>query len=146
MSEAEYRIIDEKGSGGEGVVYLATTSDLGLKVALKELDESEATLDEARKLAQAGKHENVVEVQRITHLVEGHKGTPYIVMDYVEGETLTHYLKATGPLPPSEWWTLLAPILKGVSHIHDSADLIHRDLKPDNIVLEYKNGIRNPVM
>ena len=45
----------------------------------------------------AGKHENVVEIRRITHLIEGHKGTPYIVMDYVERERSPIISRRQGP-------------------------------------------------
>ena len=92
---------------------------------------------EANFLAKVGEHENVVRVYEVTREVHNDLGQPYMVMDYVDGETLGAYVEMQGCLDPGLWWALLVPILNGVHHIHANGHF-HRDLKPENIVLRQK--------
>ena len=139
---SKYEIVEELGQGGQGTAYRATNA-LGVELALKKVGDGDEAIREARKLVEIGEHENVVRVYEVTDQVEGHLGQPYIVMDYVDGETLAAHLERSGCLEPEEWWTLLVPILNGMHHIHTSGH-IHRDMKPDNIVIEERDGRRSP--
>lgn len=140
---SKYKIVEELGRGGFGAAYRATNR-LGAEFALKRVGDGDAAMKEAKKVLEVGEHENVVRVYEITEEVDGHMGQLYIVMDYVDGETLEDYLERSGCLDAEWWWTLLVPILNGVHHIHHS--LVHRDLKPANIVLEKGAGLPSPTI
>ncbi len=129
-----YQIERELGRGGMGIVYLARDSRLDRQVAIKALPEHVA-LDperlarferEARSLA-ALNHPNVAGI----YGVEEHEGHRYLILEYVEGQTLAERLDR-GPLPVDEAIEYAVEIAAGIEAAHE-AGVIHRDLKPDNI-------------
>ena len=160
----EYEIVRVLGAGGFGITYLGYDLSLDKAVAIKEYlpddlavrkpdlsviaKSSQAKADyawglnsfmqEARTLARF-QHPNLVQVHRF---FEAH-GTAYIVMDYVEGETLSAYLKRHGKLNEGELKAILLPILDGLEEVHKTGYL-HRDIKPANIVIRHEN--RQPVL
>jgi serine/threonine protein kinase len=119
------------------LVLLAHDDELDRSVAIKLLGEHLARdpsfrtrfLREAR-LAAALAHPNVVQVFDAGE--DG--GRPYIVMEHVEGETLAEVLARRGRLPPDEVLTLALQACRGLQHAHD-AGLVHRDVKPQNLLL-----------
>ncbi len=129
-----YEVKGELGRGGMGVVYLARDPRLERDVAIKALPEVfaqdpsrlERFEREARSLAQLN-HPNVAGI----HGVEEHEGAQYLVLEYVEGETLGDRLDQ-GPVPLDEALEFAVQIAAGVEAAHE-AGVIHRDLKPDNI-------------
>ncbi|TVQ33774.1 MAG: serine/threonine protein kinase [Phycisphaeraceae bacterium] len=129
-----YTIEREIGRGGMGVVFLGRDSRLERAVAVKALPdalgtESEGALRferEARLLAGLA-HANIASVYGL----EEADGRRYLVMEYVDGETLAERL-ARGPLPVDDALTLGAQIAEALEHAHE-AGVIHRDLKPANI-------------
>jgi serine/threonine-protein kinase len=129
-----YEIKGELGRGGMGVVYLARDPRLERDVAIKALPELfaqdpsrlERFEREARSLAQLN-HPNVAGI----HGVEEHEGARYLVLEYVEGETLGDRLDQ-GPVPLDEALEFAVQIAAGIEAAHE-AGVIHRDLKPDNI-------------
>lgn len=131
-----YRVSREIGRGGMGVVYLAHDERLGRDVAIKALPDHLAQdpdrrtrFDrEARTLAQLH-HPNVAAIFG----VEEHDGRPYLVLEFVDGETLAHRLDH-GPLPIDEALELCAQIARAVEAAHDEG-VIHRDLKPGNVIV-----------
>jgi eukaryotic-like serine/threonine-protein kinase len=131
-----YKVIRELGRGGMGVVYLATDTRLDRQVAIKalpaELASDPARLErferEARTLAQLN-HPNLAGI----HGVEEQDGAKYLVLEYVEGETLADMLDR-GPLPVDDAVELAVQIAAGVEAAHE-AGVIHRDLKPANIIV-----------
>jgi serine/threonine-protein kinase len=131
-----YTIIRELGRGGMGVVYLATDTRLDRQVAIKalpaELAADPARLErferEARTLAQLN-HPNLAGI----HGVEEQDGAKYLVLEFVEGETLADMLDR-GPLPFDDAVELAVRIAAGVEAAHE-AGVIHRDLKPANIIV-----------
>jgi serine/threonine protein kinase len=135
----QYEIVRVVGSGGMGVVYEAHHEALGRRVALKvmhtpttDAPNELATarfLREGRAAAQV-RHDNVVDVFDFGV----HEGTPFLVMELVEGESLSERLEREGTLPVSTALELLLPIFSAVSALH-AAGIIHRDLKPANILL-----------
>ena len=152
------------GHGGFGITYLGWNVALDIPVAIKEYlpadlamreqdmsvlpkssgDEADfhwgldRFLDEARVMARF-KHPNIVQVQ---HFFQAH-GTAYIVMEYVEGETLSDLLKHRGTLTESELKNILLPLLAGLIEVHE-AGILHRDIKPGNILLRAADG--SPVL
>ena len=131
-----YSLDREIGRGGMGVVYEATDSRLGRSVAIKALpaqvaDDPEIMARferEARTLA-ALNHPNVGGI----YGVEEHEGRKYIVLEYVDGETLADRI-ARGPLRIAEALEVGSQIAEGLAAAHD-AGFIHRDLKPANVKL-----------
>ncbi|GMG87039.1 serine/threonine-protein kinase [Biformimicrobium ophioploci] len=130
-----YQIESTLGAGGMGVVYLARDPRLGRKVAIKCL-KAEATSGnaearirrEAQLLAQLN-HPNIVQL----HDVIDESGQLALVMEYVEGSTLRHWMREHNA-PLSDKIDLLIQISKGLEKAHDMG-MIHRDLKPDNILI-----------
>jgi serine/threonine-protein kinase len=122
-----------------GAVFLAEQITLGNRpVALKVLnrrllDDPEFLLrfhNEATSTARI-RHANVVTIYESG---QSDDGTPYIAMEYLEGETLGHALRARGALPVSECAEILQQVARGLNAAH-KLGIIHRDLKPDNIFL-----------
>lgn len=134
-----YRIIGPLGKGAMGVILLAMDEPLQRRVAIKLLYPEKASdremahrlLDEARAMARVH-HPNVVEI----HAFGEYHGTPYFVMQYIEGQTLDEYVKQHGgpPLHFDEALAILDQICQGLSAIHKSGT-VHRDLKPSNIMV-----------
>jgi serine/threonine protein kinase len=132
------------GKGGMATVELARDAQLGRKVAIKRLFASlvdDGTfrarfLREAR-LAAGLSHPNLVAVYDAGE--EG--GVPYIVMEYVEGETLAELMRRTGPLAPDRAVQILLQVCAGLEHAH-AAGLIHRDIKPQNLLIRHDGVVK----
>ena len=130
-----YRTQEELGRGGMGVVYRAR-GPMGETVALKVMLPGRGASDRARKRFE-------LEVEALTRLRHPgivpflacgqHEGTPWVALEYVEGETLTARLRRGPPAVAEaiEWGRQLAEAL---AHVH-AQGLLHRDLKPDNVLL-----------
>lgn len=131
-----FEVTRELGRGGMGVVYLATDTRLDRQVAIKALPallaSDPARLErferEARTLASLN-HPNLAGI----HGVEQQDGALYLVLEYVQGESLAERLDR-GPIPADEAVELAVQIAAGVEAAHD-AGVVHRDLKPANIIV-----------
>ncbi|MBI5482111.1 MAG: serine/threonine protein kinase [Deltaproteobacteria bacterium] len=133
-----YRISSLIGEGGMGAVYLAVHPGIGSRVAVKvlhpELARDRAAVDrffaEARSVNLIH-HENIVNILDLAQLADGRS---YIVMEYLEGESVAARLRKKGPFTPKEAVALMLPVLAALQAAHEHG-IIHRDLKPDNIYL-----------
>ncbi len=140
-----YTIEGEIGRGGMGVVYRARDERLQRRVAIKVLppelafqkDIRERFTREAQTAARLS-HPHIVPI----HDVGEGQGLVYFVMGYVEGESLGGRLKRRGKLPPDEARRIMKETADALSAAH-GLSVIHRDIKPDNILLE---GTRGRVM
>ncbi len=145
---AQYEIIRLLGQGGMGEVYLARDLRLGRLVAVKLLTAQQPDLDE-RFLAEAQAtarchHENIV----VIHEVGAHRGRPYMVLEYLEGQTLRqwqhqHATTAATParVPPARAVELMLPVVRALAFAHDQG-IVHRDLKPENIMITRSGAIK----
>ena len=143
VAGGRYRLERPLGRGGMATVYLGRDSELDRPVAVKVLAENLAGdaafrkrfLREARLAARLS-HPNVVSVYDAG---EDADGRLYIVMECVEGETLADVLRERGRLPADEAVGLALQACRGLAHAH-AAGLVHRDVKPQNLLLR-KDGI-----
>lgn len=162
-----YIVGESIGYGGFGITYIGWDTLLKRKVAIKEympsefstrmLHQQELTIAnnekknkqfhdgmkkfirEAEKLAQVGSIDGIV------HVFDSFEenNTAYIVMEYLEGETLTAYLQQEGMIDEHQALDLMIPILQALEIVHEKG-IIHRDIAPDNIFLvKDKDGNRN---
>ena len=133
-----YSIERELGRGGMGIVLLARDVALDRPVAIKLLpphlasrpDERDRFLQEARTAAGLA-HPNIVPI----HLVEARGDLVFFVMGFVDGETLRERVERAGPLPPRLAVKLLQEVAWALGAAHQRG-VIHRDVKPDNIMIE----------
>lgn len=136
---SRYQILDRLGEGGAGEVFLARQIATSRDVAIKVLN-SPRTSDRQRFDREAlhlGKlnHPAIVNVHEVGDSDRG----PYICMELMPGGSLAGRLKEEGPLPEKEAARLMELIARGLAVVHD-ADILHRDLKPGNILLD-KQGL-----
>ncbi len=137
-----YSIERELGRGGMGIVYLAREVRLDRPVALKLLPPSlsakpglrERFLREARMAAKLS-HPNIIPIHAVDEVGE----YVFFAMAFVEGETLTDRVRRRGPLAPADATRLLREIAWALAYAH-AQGVIHRDVKPDNIMLEQGTG------
>src|SRR4051812_7700827 len=137
-----YRLERELGRGGMGVVFLATDTTLDRRVAIKVVHPELASHDsitrrflaEARTIARL-RHPNIVAV----HAAGSAEGLLYYVMDEVAGESLRQRLIREGPLPPSEAARITADLASALDAA-GRAGVVHRDVKPENVLIEETTG------
>ena len=151
----EFELRGFLSASGFGITYLGWNTELDIPVAIKEYFPSdcavrerslsvvakspddaevyewglESFLEEARMLARF-KHPNIVQVYRFFRA----HGTGYIVMEYVEGQTLSERLKEREVISEGQLRQILLPLLEGLEEVHRSG-LTHRDIKPGNIIM-----------
>jgi eukaryotic-like serine/threonine-protein kinase len=137
MLDDKYRIERLLAVGGMGAVYLGTHIKLRKRVAIKVLNPQlssppmiERFHREAITASQIG-HEGIAQV---TDIGTSNEGEPFLVMEYLEGESLASRLRATGPLAIEDACELGCSILSPLAAAH-RAGIVHRDLKPDNVFL-----------
>ena len=136
---SEYRVLSREGEGGMGMVFKAIQTSLNRTVAVKILlpslfsdpDVARRLEREAQLTSDLKKHENIVRL-----LTFGRVGTlPYVVYEFVEGESLAHVIHRDAPLPLTRALDLQIQLLNGLAHAHKHR-IIHRDIKPENVLLD----------
>lgn len=138
MVGERYEVLEALGEGGMGTVYRVRHVVLDRYFAMKVLrrdlandaDLAKRFLQEARATA-AVKHPNVVAINDFGEMEDG---IPYFVMELLEGETVATRIRARGALPPRVAIKVAKQIAEGLAASH-AANVIHRDLKPDNVFL-----------
>jgi hypothetical protein len=142
---AGYRIEQRLGRGGMGVLYLALEPGLERRVALK-LIAPEAAADEvfAKRFAEESRIAASIEHPNVVPIYAAGKedGVPFIAMRYVAGADLAKRLAREGRLEPAVAVELIAQIGNGLDAIH-AAGLIHRDVKPANVLLSGGEGVEH---
>jgi len=134
---SKYRILGLVGRGQFGKVLCARMRDTGKLVALKELENkrfpTSKLLRELRFLLTL-RHENIVACSSLVH----HQNYRYLVMEYCEGGTLRDLMNYNSALSVRQCFDLVNDILLGLEHAH-AANIIHCDIKPENILLKVTN-------
>ena len=141
---SRYEILDSLGEGGMGLVYRVrdreTAEVLALKLLRPEIARDPAMMERFKdeiRLARRITHKNVCRIydfNRVNDLV-------YITMEYVDGESLRAYLKRAGKLSPERVIDLARQIAAGLGEAH-AQGVVHRDLKPDNVILARDGMVR----
>ncbi|MBX3175106.1 MAG: serine/threonine protein kinase [Gemmatimonadaceae bacterium] len=137
-----FSLVRELGRGGMGIVFLARDIALDRLVAIKLLPPQVAASDDSRerflreaRTAAGLSHPNIVPI----HGVESNGALTWFVMTYVEGETLGERLRRDGPLTAAESMRVVQEIAWALAHAH-ARGVVHRDIKPDNVLLEESTG------
>ena len=133
-----YRVVRQLGHGGMGSVWLAEDTKLdNRRVALKMLPPVLVSDSRAYNQLKAEAlvslklvHPNIVQLRAF----EENAGSPFLVMDYIEGTTLSHWLGEKKKLSEAETVKLLAPIAAALDYAHGEG-VVHRDVKPANVMI-----------
>jgi serine/threonine-protein kinase len=146
----KYKVGPLVGSGGMGTVWLGQHMNLGTRVAIKFIRPQFAERPDARRRfeieARAAASVDSKHAVKVYDYGVTDAGLPYIVMEYLEGESLSETLIRRGPMHAEEVARIFAQAAKALSKAH-AASIVHRDLKPDNIFLatnieaEAKDGL-----
>jgi serine/threonine protein kinase/Tol biopolymer transport system component len=138
-----YQVLDRLGAGGMGVVYRARDTRIGREVAVKVLPASYSSdsdrlrrFEQEARAAGALNHPNVLTI----HDVGRHAGTPYLVSELLEGETLRARLER-GALPWKKAVEAAAAIADGLAAAH-AKGIVHRDLKPENVFVTHDGRLK----
>lgn len=132
----KYELIRCVGSGGMGAVYEARNTTLGRTVAVKVLT---SPLIEPERFVQEAQAASRVDTQHVVRIIDcdeqrTSQHPPYIVMELLHGESLRERLARVGRLDYAETLKVMRPIMLALARLHEH-EVIHRDLKPDNIFL-----------
>ena len=139
-----YEVIEELGKGGMGRVYKALDKEINEEVAIKllkpEIASDKSTVERFRnelKFARKIAHKNVC---KMYHLAK-EEGIPYITMEYVKGEDLKSFIRRKGKLTEEEAMAIAKQVCEGLAEAHELG-VIHRDLKPQNIMIDKKSNAK----
>ncbi len=127
-----YRVKSKVGEGSTGVVYLAEHSMMGRRAAIKVFSSSVGTESFLRGAQQAAtlSHPSLVEIFDFGN----HNGNAYVVMEFLDGETLAERMRRSGPMPIDDALGFARQITEALTVVH-AAGVTHGHLNPDNIVL-----------
>ncbi len=144
LLNGRYRVLRPLGTGGMASVYLAEDLRLGRRVAVKILHEQFASdpsfvarFEGEGRMAAALSHPNIVQIYDVGH----DNDRRYIVMEYVEGETLKETVVRQGALPVPRALAIIGGVLSALEFAH-AHNLIHRDIKAQNILLTRDGAVK----
>ncbi len=140
----DFKLLKKLGQGGMGEVYLANDIKLDRNVALKILSKDmakkpgfvERFVREARAMAKID-HPNAVKV----YAADSDKGYNYAAIEYIDGKSMQHWMNQLGKLPVGDAVHVVLCCADALSHAHELT-LIHRDIKPDNILVTKKGAVK----
>ena len=144
--QGTYRIVSSLAEGGFGEVYLAAHTRLPGRYAVKVLHRNLVRNGEA--LTRFRQEAEITSTLRHPHIVQvfdfnvAPSGVPYLVMELLEGQLLTHRILEAGALDPQTAVAIIGQIAQGLHAAHGRG-IVHRDLKPDNVMLLASDGMRD---
>lgn len=140
----KYDVLREIGRGGMGKVYAAVDPTIGRMVAIKQVtavvsDDPDLLKRFYREAQSTGKlqHPNIVTLYDLGE----QDGIPYLVMEYLEGESLEKVIQERRPYTVAEKLTIIIQVCEGLAYAHQR-EIIHRDIKPGNIVVLNDGGVK----
>lgn len=139
-----YKVIETIGGGGMANVYLAhdmiLDRDVAVKVLRLDFANDEDFIRRFRREAKAAtslNHPNIVNIYDV-----GEEGDIYyIVMEYVDGQTLKQYIQQYSPLPVEEAIQIMKQLTSAISHAHEN-NIVHRDIKPQNVLIDRAGNVK----
>jgi eukaryotic-like serine/threonine-protein kinase len=141
--EAKYEITRKIGQGGMGAVYEATHKLIGKRVAVKVLldkyaqkDQIVARLQQEARLASSIGHSNIIDITDIGQTADGRM---FVVMEFLDGESLGALIARTGRLEQQRALRIARQIASALGAAHKKG-IVHRDVKPENVFLLTRNG------
>jgi len=139
---SHYEIVEQIGEGGMGVVYKARDTVLPRHVALKVLPLQDADEERRQRFLREAKTSSALNHPHIItiHDVVSEDDADYIVMEYIEGDTLADRLRG-GPLPLPDALRFAAEAAEGIATAH-GAGIVHRDLKPANLMISASGHVK----
>jgi serine/threonine protein kinase/Tfp pilus assembly protein PilF len=144
----KYQILEKLGTGGMGLVYKAKhlfmKRNVAIKLMLPQYASSATALKRFRQEAQAASHLNHPNILKVYDFGVTPNGLPYLVMDLLEGTNLSAELENEGHLPLARAINIFIQTCSALQHAHGKG-VIHRDLKPGNIMLVEYEGERDLV-
>ena len=147
-NHARYRVIGPLGQGGMGAVFLAEHIKMERRVALKVINSAllgdETHLQRFHQEVRAASklsHPNIVTAFDADDAGDGAEKAHFLVMEYIEGETLHDYINRMGPLPVGEACNYAMQAALGLQHAYENG-MVHRDIKPQNLLLSSKHEIK----
>lgn len=140
----DYRVIDVKKTGGMGIIYIVHVDKLKLHYVLKSFYEEGAwepskkmqLKREAQTWIELGRHYNIVAAKGIEEI----NGKQYIIMDYIRGQNLQHHIDLG--LSPIGAVIFGVQIVNGMEYAHRKLGVVHKDLKPGNILIDIEGGAK----
>lgn len=144
--DGRYRIEQQIGEGGMGVVYMATHTTLQKKLALKVLrgdgskdaEVVQRFMQEAQAATSIG-HQNIIDISDFGRLPDG---DVYFVMEFLDGQSIADLIKHGGSVPLQQAIHLISQMASALEAAHNRG-IVHRDLKPDNIFIVKQGGDPN---
>lgn len=139
----KYTLVSELGRGGMGTVYKATTPDgqtLAVKVLASHLNNNDVQLKRFYQEAQIAMRLDHPNIVRAVEVGES-EGQHYFAMEFIDGESLGGRLKRDGKMPEKECIRVIVAVAQALHKAHKDG-LIHRDIKPDNIMLTKDGGVK----
>ena len=134
----QFRVIRPLAQGGMGAVYIVEQLSTGKKRALKLMLPSAAAVDGTRRFEQEARTSSLIASEHVVDViaagVEGAEQVPWLAMELLEGESLEIHLLRSGALSATQSYEILVQLAHALSAAHD-IDVVHRDIKPDNVFL-----------